>query len=278
MISILPGRVRPIGSLVSAGLLAASFTCHLWAQTDADRPHIDQPSQPIAQSSLLNDGATPTSTALLSAGSEVEIEGGLTLPSKGHVWAVDTFQGKAQLVQMKYLPTNLDNHAGSNVLKTNLAPFMYKPKATVEISGAAAGVRLHETSPAIYIRGYGSLNVDSDDAADPAASSNTQTQLIVVRLETKKDKRIISTIAFTQITGHAARNNQSVQVNIKRVGKTDWQKITPVQPLEPGEYALVPMPRGQNLFPSSVFDFAIDPKAPANPSDAEDLDNSSANN
>ncbi|QNI34379.1 hypothetical protein H7849_11065 [Alloacidobacterium dinghuense] len=182
------------------------------------------------------------------------------MPSVGHVWATDNFDGVRQLVQLKYVPTDIDRHAGSNVLKANMAPFIYKPKESVEIQGAAASVRLHEPNLSIYIRGYA---ISSEDAA-VSSETSTQMDLAMVRVESKKDRRIVSTIAFTQITGKAARNSQALVIKTEKVGGTDWQKITASEPLAPGEYALMCLPRGQNLFPTRVFDFAIDPKAPAN--------------
>jgi hypothetical protein len=162
---------------------------------------------------------------------------------------------------MKFVPTDVNTHAASNILKSQMAPFVYKPKESIEIAGASANVRLHDPSATIYIRGY-AISI-SDDATD-APETSTQMNLTLVKVEPKKDRRIVSTIAFTQITLKASRSSQIVPATIQQLGNTDWQKITPDEPLAPGEYALVCMPRGQNLFSGRVFDFAIDPKAPAN--------------
>jgi hypothetical protein len=270
----------PLGSFLEKSwliVLIAAFGFRLQAQqTDADRPHLSHQSQPISQSAISNESPDTVASNqgdFSATTSGAVIENGLVLPATGHVWATDVFEGQRQLVQMKYVPTDLDRHAGSNILKANMAPFVYKPKQTVEIQGSMADIRLHDPNTAIYVRGYGSV---SDDAAVSPGTSSTQTELVLVRLEPKKDRRVVSTIAFTQITGNAARNSQIVSFKIERLGDTDWQKITPKEPLSPGEYALMPMPRGQNLFPTTVFDFAVDPKAPANANAILPARNSSA--
>ena len=163
---------------------------------------------------------------------------------------------------MKYVPTEIDRHAASNILKENLAPFVYKQKESIEINGASANVRLHDPNVSIYIRGF-AISASEDAAESPETS--TQMDLALVKVQAKKDRRVISTIVFTQITGKASRSTQTIALTIEKVGNTDWQKLTPSEPLQVGEYALMCMPRGQNLLPARVFDFAIDPKAPANP-------------
>jgi hypothetical protein len=178
----------------------------------------------------------------------------------GHVWAKDVFEGVPQLVQLKYVPTNIDNHSGSNVLKTNMAPFIYKPKSTVEIQGASASIRLHDPKMVIYVRGF---ETPREDAADSADNTATHTDLVLTKLEPKHDRRVVSTIAFTQVTGKAARSNGVVETSLERVAGTDWLKMTPKEPLADGEYGLMRLPKGQNLFATSVFDFAMDATAPA---------------
>jgi hypothetical protein len=269
MISIFAVFPRFSGSLFIKGCLAGFVTVSaigLWAQQDdPNRPRISHQSQPIAQDATSNEpldavSSTREDSPAVAAGTQ--IGDGLVLPSTGHVWAVDTFGGVRQLVQMKYVPTDIDRHAGSNMLKTNLAPFVYKQKQSVEIQGAAANLRLHDPNIVIYARGYGSAN---EDAAPSSDNSSARMELALVRLESRKDRRVVSTIAFTQITGNAKRNSQVIDITIEKLGNTDWQRITSKTALSPGEYALMPMPHGQDLFATAIFDFAIDPTAPANP-------------
>ena len=260
--SFFAGIGHVIASLVAKGGLigfVALFPIGLLSQQDdSDRPHLSRQTSPIVQNDPVIDSPMSLST---DSALGTPIGDGLMLPALGHVWARDSFGGRSRLVQLKYVPTEVDRHTASNVLKANIAPFVYKPKNTIQVQGAAANVRLHDPRASIYIRGFGIAG--SEDAAGSPETS-TQTDLTVVRLESKKDRRIISTIAFTQITGKAARGIQTIALTVEKLGNTGWRKITPNEPLPPGEYALMCMPRGPEFFPTSVFDFAIDPNGPAN--------------
>jgi hypothetical protein len=265
MISRLAGIPHPSASLVAKGCLVAFVMLSapgLWAQQDdTDRPHLSHQTKPIPQTPLEDPSINSLTAVPVHTIPGTPIGDGLELPSHGSVWARESFEGRPQLVQLKFVPTDVNTHAASNFLKSQMAPFIYKLKESIEIAGASANVRLHDPSASIYIRGY-AIAV-SDDAAD-APETSTHMNLTLVKVEPKKDRRIVSTIAFTQITLKAARSNQIVAATIQQLGNTDWQKVTPNEPLPPGEYALVCMPVGQNLFSGRVFDFAIDPKAPAN--------------
>jgi hypothetical protein len=260
MISVHAGIPRISSSAVLNGCLVGLFALSSFAlraqQDDSDRPRLSHRTAPIVQNDPPID-VPKTPSADTASGTP--IGDGLVLSDVEHVWARDSFDGRPQLVQIKYVPTEVDRHAASNILKANMAPFIYKPKDTIEIKGAAANVRLHDPNVSIYVRGY--AFAASEDTTESSETS-TQMDLTLVKVESKKDHRIVSTIAFTQITGKAARSNQTIALSIEKLGKTDWQKITPNEPLLPGEYALMCMPRGPYLFPARVFDFAIDPKAP----------------
>src|SRR5579862_6233415 len=128
MIPLLAARPRFPGSLVIKCCLLiflAAFALDLPAQQDdTNRPRLSHQSQPIPQSGVSirqPDDVEPSAKA-----SGTPIGDGLVLPSVGHVWATDNFDGVRQLVQLKYVPTETDRHVRSNLLKTNMAPFIYK--------------------------------------------------------------------------------------------------------------------------------------------------------
>lgn len=193
-------------------------------------------------------------------GSE-EAAPGLPLPNYGNFWALDLFDGKPELVHLRYSNVTYKTHSASNFFKAQVEPFIAKMKATVVIQGRAATVRLHNTTPVFYVRG---MFGDQADAPADAGSGPTSSQLALIRLKVKKHERVASTMDFTQVTGTAHRSQNTVPFSFERLPGTDWYKVTPSQPLSPGEYAFMPLFQGQNLFSPTAFDFAIDPKAPQN--------------
>ena len=186
---------------------------------------------------------------------------GLALPSAGRIYALDNFAGKPELVHLKYRTVDLNNHAGSNILKTQAAPFIYKAKKTVEIEGSSAEVRLHEGSPVFFIRRNSWGNEESEDASQPSSGLDT---FSLLRLEVKSGRRVAATIAFTQVTGHASRSDSVLETIREQIPGTDWYKLTPKEALTPGEYGWMALPKGQNTFGTAIYDFAIDGAAPEN--------------
>lgn len=87
-----------------------------------------------------------------------------------------------------------------------MASFIYKPKESVEIQGAESSVRLHDPNLNIYVRGY-AMSYEEDAAV--SSETSTQMDLALVRVESKKDRRIVSSIAFTQVTNRPAEARRS---------------------------------------------------------------------
>jgi hypothetical protein len=246
-----------------AGLLLASCS-RLRAQcagspaspNTSDRPHLGHQTEKVANYGLPNDA--PAGVPGKPAPNGPLVAPGLYLPPQGLVWALDSFAGKQELVRLKYKAVDLNNHAGSNFLKTQAAPFLYKPKHTVEIEGTAAELRLHEASPVFFVRNVS----EGEESADESPFGLST--LSLVRLEAKSGRRVAATIAFTQITSKASRSNTSIDVVNERIPGTNWYKLTPTQPLPAGEYGWMSLPKKQNMFGGQVYDFAIDAKAPEN--------------
>jgi hypothetical protein len=181
---------------------------------------------------------------------------GLPLPPDGNLWALDTFNSAPELVRMKFSEVNVDNHSGSNFARSQL--FM-KQKKSIVLDGPASATRLHPGVDTFYVRGFTFL--DPEDSS----TGTTSTHLAIVKLEVKDGHRIVSQMAFAQFSGNGKRSEDVVPVTLEKAGATGWFKMTATQPLASGEYAIVPIPKGQNQFATSVWDFAVDASAPEMP-------------
>ena len=116
-------------------------------------------------------------------------------------------------------------------------------------------VRVHDQAPLFFLRGV-------------SGADNGRSDLVVVRLEVEGQRREVPKDALTQIkeqAKHAAAQYPAlIQLKQQRVGSTDWYRLTPLQSLTTGEYAMIPLPASPGFADGEVFDFAIDPDAPEN--------------
>jgi hypothetical protein len=173
---------------------------------------------------------------------DISVAEGLQLPTYGHIWALDTWKGVRELVRLK--PPATDDTG-----------FSLKLKRSIEFKGEAAQVRVHDAAPVFFLRGV-------------SGSDDGRSDLVVVRLNIEGQRREVNKDAMGQLKQQAkhadAEYPDVIGVNQKRVGSTDWYRLSPKQVLPPGEYALVPLPTSPGFADGEIFDFAIDPEAPEN--------------
>ena len=181
----------------------------------------------------------------------------MTLPDKGHVYVLETVEGKKQLVQLKYVDANLNRHSGSNFAKGSLMPFA-KLKMTFELPGPTASRRF--TDPLLQILVKDNL-LETEDAENPGVPSPNQAEFSIVRLELENNHRIVNTFNVTSMSGHTSRTENAVGVKRERLPGTDWVRLIPTEKLWPGEYGIVRLYSDRSLGDSLVFDFAIEPAA-----------------
>jgi hypothetical protein len=182
---------------------------------------------------------------------------GVQITSGSYPWAVDTYEGKQELVPIHHTNVGVNNHKSANVAGSLAGSVFYKPKMTTEIEGAHARVALHSDKPVFYVH-----LMEEDSSAD--SSENLFGPWALVRAKIDKDHQVLSQVKFTQLTGNAKRTASQVDVEIEKL-PDGWLKLTPKEPLAPGEYDLQPVPRVANTFSVVVFDFTLDPKAPNSP-------------
>lgn len=188
---------------------------------------------------------------------------GLRLPDGGGVFLLDNYQNQPQLVEVAQNGGELNRHTGRNILRAAINPLSLSAKQTIELEGEHAKVQSHVTQPAIYV------NVDSGNdnepvvhAEPPAKASWPADRYGIVHLQKKSGRRVVGDLNVA-VYGKVSQKENWIKTTSVAVG--DWAKITPAEALPPGEYAVVEMlEKGQiNLY---VWDFGVDPSAPANPS------------
>ena len=218
-----------------------------WGKQHANAVN-EQAAAQIAADKAEEDAAAP------------EVASGLRLPETGGIFLLDVFQQRPGLVELVQNGTNVNKQTGKNILRAVINPLPSGPKQTIELKGTRARVKSHLPQPTIYAN----INYDDDaaTAGEEAVKVSKQERFKIVRVKQEKTKRVIADLKVS-LLGSMKEQRNVVPTTAESIG-TDWVKITPQQPLPPGEYALVEMltPKQMNLY---VWDFSVDPNAPANP-------------
>jgi hypothetical protein len=184
---------------------------------------------------------------------------GLQLPDSGGVVLFDTFQNQPQLDELQQSGGELKKNMKGNILRAAINPIA-SAKQTIEIPGPHAKIQAHVTLPAIYV------NVDQQDQpADNQSQKGSELpwdRFKIVRMQEKQGKRIAGDIKIA-VYGKVSQEQKLVPTIAQKL-TGGWVKVTPSSPLAAGEYAVVEMlgKDGMNFY---VWDFGVNPSAPANP-------------
>ena len=203
-----------------------------------------------------------------------EVAKGLELPDEDGVFALDTYQGTPELVELT--PVDLGLNAKTRKGVATLNP-LAASKANLELSGGHAKVHLHVNDPAIYL----SLNVVDDkepvlshavtvDTSKGKAVNNgkhgahsEKSGFAIVRVDERRAVRIVGGVKVS-VTGQVTQDENVVPTNVEVMLGKHWLRIQPKEPLAIGEYALVEILSASDIN-QSVWDFRVDPATPDNP-------------
>ncbi len=182
-----------------------------------------------------------------------QIAPGLRLPGSGGVFLYDQFQGRPGLAEIVQNGSELNKASRKkNVLRAAINP-LAASKQAFEIKGEHAQIQSHTARPTIYI--------DIDEGPQNNAAPGERFR--IVRASVKNGMRVIGDVKIS-MGGKVSEETILVPAKVEKLGTGEWLKITPSQDLTPGEYAVVEMltPDEMNLY---VWDFGVNPAAPANP-------------
>ena len=210
-----------------------------------------------------------------------EVAPGLRLPEAEGIFLLDNYGGEPQINELQQTAGDIDRNAKGNIFRGAINPIAGL-KQVIELDGDHAKIQAHVDVPAIYINVNDApdqsdqVGLQSDTARSPRSAQQPQQReqaqqpqqaavpfdrFRIVRTEIKGKKRILGDIK-RQVTGKVTQDEHLVKTTITQVNG-GWLKLTPTETLAPGEYALVEMvgEKGMNL---DVWDFGVNPKAPAN--------------
>jgi hypothetical protein len=206
-----------------------------------------------------------------------EVATGLELPDQDGVFALDTFQGTPELVELTSaeLDMNAKTRRGISILNPLAAS-----KANLELEGAHAKIHLHVNDPAIYL----SLDtgIDSDDKepvtthAITVQTSGTKelgngkhgahsasSGFAIVHVDERRAVRIVGDLKMSP-NGTVSQSEDVIPTKVEVLPGKRWLKLTPEKPLTIGEYALVEVISASGIN-QSVWDFRVDPSLGDNP-------------
>jgi hypothetical protein len=190
-----------------------------------------------------------------------QVAPGLHLPDENGVFLLDTFDSQPQLDEIEQSGSDVNRSTASNILRSAINP-LAGSKQSVEIPGAHAKVQSHTAVPSLY------ANLDTGQGAVATATAPSEAVVAatdrykIIRLEAKGGKRVAGSVKVA-VSGKTTTDERFVPATVTAV-TGGWVKITPVDPLPSGEYAVAEMlsKDGMNLY---VWDFGVNPAAPPNP-------------
>jgi hypothetical protein len=228
----------------------------------------DQAPAPTIDPELLKEEADRASLT-------PEVAPDLRLPELDSVLALDYFQGTPELVPLVQSEGELNHTTGHNILKLALNPRAASHEI-VQLKGVESPVQMHVDKPVIYLRigddsgishsgtaftvdthGAGSSGVKTDSSGGSPNSG-----YVMVRADVRTDARVLASFNIGAL-GTTRAQEDVVETDTELLRGGHWMKVTPVHPLDFGEYALMEIVSDKEIN-TAVWDFGVHPVAPEN--------------
>jgi hypothetical protein len=203
-----------------------------------------------------------------------EVMPDLRLPEEDSVLALDTFQGTPELIPLAQSDGDLNRNTSHNILRATLNP-LASAHQIVQLKGEKSPIQLHVDAPVLYVRvgeaiahptGGTPLTVDTHGATGQApttpAGGSATSRYVIVRTDVRTGARVVASFKIN-LLGGVRRQEDVVETTTEILPGGHWMKITPRQPLEFGEFALMEIISEKEIN-LGVWDFGVHPVAPEN--------------
>ena len=209
-----------------------------------------------------------------------EVAPDLNLPEQDSVLALDYYHGTPELVPLVQSDGELNRQTSHNILKLSLNPRAASHEI-VQLKGVESAVQMHVAQPVIYLRvgddsgvsrsgeaftvdTHGAGSAKGGAVTDATSSGGSQySGYVMVRVDVRTDARVLASFNINAL-GVAGKPQQDVvETTTEMLPGGHWMKVTPVKPLDFGEYALMEIV-SDNAVNTGVWDFGVHPVAPEN--------------
>ncbi len=198
-----------------------------------------------------------------------EVAPDLRLPEEDSVLVLDTYRGTPELVPLPQQGSDLNKETAHAVLKMAINPAS-SPHRLFEVPGGSADIQIHVPDPVFYVR------LGKIDDADPGGAFIVETaphaagrevpaggaessDYIVERLDARRDSRIVDSFRIAALGSKPQPD--VVELKAEPLPGGHWLRLTPVAPLDFGEYALIEVLNGREVN-ANVWDFGVHSAAP----------------
>jgi hypothetical protein len=204
-----------------------------------------------------------------------EVAPGLKLPELDSVLALDYFQGTPELVPLVQSEGDLNHTTSHNILKLALNP-RAAPHTILQLKGEESPVQMHVAQPAIYLRvgddsgvsrGGTPFTVDTHGAGaggkTDSGGGSPSSGYVMVRADVRTDARVLASFNIGLVGSGVKQQEDVVDTTVEMLPGGHWMKVTPKQPLDFGEYALMEIVSDREVN-TGVWDFGVHPVKPEN--------------
>jgi len=205
-----------------------------------------------------------------------EVAPDLHLPDLDSVVALDYFQGAPELVPLVQSEGSLNHTTSHNILKLAINP-RAAPHTILQLKGVESPVQMHVDQPVIYLRvgddsgvsrGGTPFTVDTHGAGGAqdktdSGGGSANSGYVMVRADVRTDARVLASFNIAMIGSGVRQQEDVIDTTTEMLPGGHWMKVTPKQPLDFGEYALMEIVSDREVN-TGVWDFGVHPVKPEN--------------
>jgi hypothetical protein len=239
-----------------------------WYHEHVEGAAVPQEQRPVLSPELAKEEADRASLT-------PEVAPNLRLPDETSILVLDTFEGTPELVPLPQQGTDLNSETAHALLKQAINPSSAAHRI-LSIPGPQSDIQLHVAEPVFFVRigsdraepsGGRGIVVDTHGASnnslrDTPTGGAAGSSYVIERLDARQDSRVVDSFRIAQLNS-GKKQPDVIETRQEDLPGDHWMKLTPLQPLEFGEYALIEVVSDHEIN-LNVWDFGVHSAATEN--------------